>query len=177
MNRFPLALAALALAGCTSSHKAAVAASITKSSTPAASNSAAPPTPTPSTSVDYGAQYESLVAPGNAALAAVGAALLGVPESATGPDVAKITTPGADAVDKMDETLLRAQWPAAATADIKALVTAAAVMSSELRSVDAQTDFSIPAWYTQFTQDLGKMNAAVSIVRADLGLPPKSASS
>lgn len=166
-------LAAVALlAGCS---KAGTSTSTKPSISAAAVNQSAAPAVTPT--ADYGRNYLQAVAPVNAAIDKMTTALGALPASATGADVAKDTDPAADAIDAANERLLRTTWPAADVGDVKALVGATATVAADLRSVDGQNALSIADWGTRLAADSGKMAAAVSIVRADLGLPPASPAS
>jgi hypothetical protein len=52
------------------------------------------------------------------------------------------------------------------------MVTADKVVESFLSSADSQTIFSVAQWSSTLSQHLGTLRAAVSVVRADLGLAP-----
>ena len=121
---------------------------------------------------DYAQQYLRIITPANVALAVAKPKLDALPPSATGADVAKILAPYLAASQAMDEALLRAPWPANVLPDIRALVTADKVLEAQLQSADAQTALSLAGWENTLAQDMGALNAAVSVVRADQGLPP-----
>jgi len=55
---------------------------------------------------------------------------------------------------------------------VQGLVTADRTFESDLTNVSGQNVFSVAAWGDQISSDEGRLSAAVSIVRADLGLPP-----
>ena len=121
---------------------------------------------------DYAQQYLQIVTPANAALAVAKPKLNTLPASATGADVARILAPYLAASQAMDEALLRAPWPANVLPDVRALVTADKVLEAQLETAGAQTALSLAGWENTLAQDMGALNAAVAVVRADLGLPP-----
>jgi len=64
-------------------------------------------------------------------------------------------------------------YPPVAT-DIKALVTAYAPAIGDLKSLGSLSAFDASSWVQQFESDASKTDAAIAIVRSDLGLPQKS---
>jgi hypothetical protein len=85
-------------------------------------------------------------------------------------DVAGLAAPAIAALNSFDEALLREPWPPNVKTDVDALVTADRTLESDLGAVGSPAS----AWVNQFGSDEGKLSAAFSIVRADLGLPPTS---
>ena len=124
-----------------------------------------------SPTIDYGQQYLDAVKPLNTTMAEMATKLEALPESATGPDAAKVMAPYVRVLRDTSERLLRMPWPDNVQADIKTLVTAEVGLAATLDSLATQNAFSIAQWTTQFGVDGGKIAAAVAIVRADLGLP------
>jgi hypothetical protein len=127
---------------------------------------------TAAANVDYGKQYLAIVAPANAQLATFTRKVAALPVSATGADVQKLALPLIDAIRAANKKLLRASWPAGAMSDIHALVAGDNVVIGDLQSVVGKAAASLPAWEKQLGADGEKINGLVSIVRADLGLPP-----
>jgi hypothetical protein len=84
--------------------------------------------------------------------------------------VARLATPAIAALKSFDQGLLGEQWPPNVKTDANALVTADRTLESDLSAVSSPTS----AWVNQFGSDEGKLSAAFSMVRADLGLPPTS---
>jgi hypothetical protein len=89
-------------------------------------------------------------------------------------DVAKITQPGADALDTAVRELDHVSWPVnvLASGDLKMYLVAADAAAAHLRAAKTQDATSLPAWATPLKQDSLKARAASTIARADLGLPP-----
>lgn len=158
-----IAITILLLSGCATSGSTTAAPAAVSS---AKQSVAASPT------IDYGQQYLDAVKPLNTAMAEMATKLEALPESATGPEAAKVMAPYVQVLKDTSEKLLRMPWPDNVRADIKTLVTAAMGAAATLDSVATQNAFSIAQWTTQFGVDGGKIAAAVAIVRADLGLPP-----
>lgn len=169
--------AAFAVTGCSAHSESptsapATAAAPTTTTKAAMSPSASFSHATTLSKTEAAATYLRIVAPVNAAQDRMATQLASLPDSATGADVAKITDPVADAIDRADEQLLRVNWPTDIVPDVKALVSAAAIVANDLRAVDGQNILSISQWETQIATDAGKLNGAVAILRSDLGLPP-----
>lgn len=149
--------AALSCAACSSSSK------------PTSAPVASPTTvegPSTSAAVDYGAQYERLVAP-------VVAAEAGVTNTTEIATLKKQLAPVATSIRTFDRELLAHDWPESAKADVKALVVADGASVDDLESLDGQTVLSIGSWTNQLRSDFGRSTAASEVVRSDLGLPPK----
>lgn len=151
--------AGVVLVGCGSSGNTAA------SSPPPVTTSATQPSAVPA--VNYGKQYLALVAPVNTALDTLVAKvnkLVGqtVPTSTLVDDA----QPTYASLSAFDSAVLRAQWPANATDDIKSLVKADAPLEAALTD-DAPVG---QAWVSQFTATDTAAAAASNIVRADLGL-------
>jgi hypothetical protein len=119
-----------------------------------------------------GTQYLQIVAPANAAFEVARPKLNSMPAGATGADLNRLLAPYIAACAAQDEALLRVAWPAAFQTDVRTLVTADRVHEAYLGTAGTQNAFSIPAWMAGLSQDIGAVVAAVSVVRADLGLPP-----
>lgn len=135
---------------------------------PVASVSSGHDTTTTSTpAVNYGQQYLAIVGPANAA----GNAAV-IPDNPTGARLAQVFAPVIAAYQKADDALLRAQWPAGAQADIKAMVTADGAVIGDMNAAAGQNALSAASWETQLSSDGAKAKAAANVVRADLGLPP-----
>jgi hypothetical protein len=92
--------------------------------------------------------------------------------SASVADVAKLTTPLTAALDAADQKLLRAPRPAKTLPDLKLLVVAESAVIADLDNVSNQTVGTFGTCENQISVDFGKLSAQISIVRADLGLPP-----
>jgi hypothetical protein len=93
----------------------------------------------------------------------------------TGMQAAKDVAPAVVALEQFDNKLLRIQWPSSTAADVKQLVRAYGACIGDLTGltgVDMHDMLSVGNWGNQFARDTGNVEAAVSIVRADLGLPP-----
>lgn len=119
------------------------------------------------------AAYLAAVAPANSAIATFQAQAAALPADASGQDAARVAHPLVAAFQGTDEKLLRVDWPTdRIRADVQGLVTADRTFESDLTNVSGQNVFSVAAWGDQISSDEGRLSAAVSIVRADLGLPP-----
>lgn len=134
---------------------------------------AAPTTTTTTTSLaELATQYLAAVAPYNAATDLLHAKVAKLSPKATGAQYAILTEPLAHASEALSQALLRLPWPPTMKQDVDALVTADTIFESDLLGIRDQTLFSATAFFQQFINDSAKARAAVSIVRADLGLPP-----
>lgn len=158
--------AVLALAGCTnppaSVTRVAPADGITLTQAPAP------------TTKDAAAAYLAAVAPANRALETFLAADAKLPADASGDDFQKLATPVADAYVAMTQALARIQWPTPAIkADAMALIGASSVVANDLRGFGGQNLLSIGSMTSQLAADTGREQGAVTIIRADLGLPPQ----
>jgi hypothetical protein len=117
--------------------------------------------------------YLRLVKPANEALDAFQKKAAQWDKNNTTPaQAARDAAPLIAASQKLDNALLRVDWPPSTEADMKALVRAHGAVIGDLQGLGSLDLLSKGSWTNQFLQDYGKMQAAVSIVRADLGLPP-----
>jgi hypothetical protein len=115
-------------------------------------------------------QYVTLGGPLRAALDTFTSAVAALGDNPKAADVARLATPAVAALKSFDQGLLRQQWPANVKTDVNALVMADRTLESDLGAVSSPAS----AWVNQFGSDEGKVSAAFSMVRADLGLPPTS---
>lgn len=122
------------------------------------------------TQSEMAATYLRLVKPANQAVEKFQSANLD--DNASAADAQKVADPLIKVYRKTDEALLRAAWTPAVYADIKSLVTADRQLEAVLGTIGDQTSFSVTAWLQQVSQAGAAESSAVSIVRADLGLPP-----
>lgn len=122
--------------------------------------------------VDYGQQYLDAVKSLNAILATMATQMKAAPASATGPEVAKVTAPGARALRDTAQRLSGLSWPESVQPDIKTLATAQLAMATVLDTVATQNASSVAGWIKQLGVESENVAAAVSAVRMDLGLPP-----
>ncbi len=76
-------------------------------------------------------------------------------------------------LQKMNDKLLRVDWPANVAVDVKALVRADAPMISDVGDV-APLRFGEEWWQKKFGEDRDRASAEANIVRADLGLTAPS---
>jgi hypothetical protein len=74
-------------------------------------------------------------------------------------------------MDDAANALLRVDWPPTIAADVKTLVTADGALSERCAQSAVKMPSRLPTGYAVY-QDSGRVSGAVSIVRADLGLPP-----
>lgn len=122
---------------------------------------------------DAAAAYLAAVAPANRALATLLAADAKLPADASGDDFQKLATPVADAYVTMTQALARIQWPTPAIkADATALIGASSVVANDLRGFGGGQNL-LGTMTTQLAADSGREQGAVTILRADLGLPPQ----
>jgi hypothetical protein len=128
--------------------------------------------PTTTPLPQLGANYESIVRPANAALAAYKQAFAALPALKRPAQLAAIAAPLIAAMDAADSHLLRVIWPPQIEQDIRGLVTADKAYEELLANVGYQTPSSVDTWNAQQTMDEGQQAAAASLVHADLGLPP-----
>jgi hypothetical protein len=145
---------------------------------------AAPPPTVPATTVEpttttvsiaaLAQQYLAIVAPANTALDTFDRKLAALGSSPTGAQIATVATPLITAINVADQQLLRVAWPPNIKTDINSLVTAESALAADLGTAASQNALTASTWESALTADAGKLNAAVSIVRADLGLPPPS---
>lgn len=119
----------------------------------------------------YIALYTNAVAPADAAIATFNAQAKALTNSANVADLAKVATPLAETLARVDRTLLGITWPAKLTKDIRAVVAADSAIIADLRNVSKQTARSIPTLKKQFSGDLSKLALKVSIVVNELTPP------
>jgi hypothetical protein len=117
-------------------------------------------------------EYLRIVSPANDALDTFKRKAASYTYETTAEQIAADAEPLATAMDDAANALLRVDRPPTIAADVKTLVTAEGALSGTLRAVSGQNAFSAADWLRQLYQDSGRVSAAVSIVRADLGLPP-----
>ena len=129
-------LGVLALAACSSSaHRGAPPA-------PPATPTSLPSPTTPSER--YMALYTNAVAPADQAIATFNTQANALTNAAQVTDLAKIATPLADTLDRVDRALLGVDWPAKLSKDIRAVVAADSAIIADLRNVSKQTALSMP---------------------------------
>lgn len=162
------ALAALAAAcGGGAQHPAAFTAS-TLAATPSTSAPATAPSPS------IKARFLADVAVSNAALATFSKALSALPSPPLASQLAAIASPYADALQTLDNQLLRLGATGQTATDMRAMAQADGKVIGDLNSAGAQTVFSSADYVQAFLADEGASASADSAVRADLGLPPAS---
>ncbi len=149
---------ALALAACGSGQPSTSSAAGGPGPSPAAASTAPA---SPLVTVNYKAQYLRIVTPANDAIDTL--------KSSTGVSQLQARANAvAQAFQTADDQLLRAQWPASVTPDIRAMVLADGPVIVDLR--DLINTYESGTLQTA----LGSSTAAAQVVRADLGLPPAS---
>ena len=114
------------------------------------------------------ALYTNAVAPADAAIATFNSQAQALTNAASTADLAKIATPLAGTLERVDRTLLSIAWPAKRTNDIRAVVTADSAIIADLRNVSGQTPSSIATLKKRFTGDLDKLALKVSVVVNEL---------
>jgi parvulin-like peptidyl-prolyl isomerase len=137
-----------------------------------ATTSARTAVPSSTTASDrYISLYTNAVAPADVAITTFNAQAKALTNSANVADLAKIATPLADTLERVDRTLLQIAWPAKLTNDIRAVVAADSAIIADLRNVSKQTARSISTLKKQFSGDLSKLALKVSIVVPELARP------
>jgi hypothetical protein len=116
----------------------------------------------------YMALYTNAVAPADAAITTFNAQTKALTNSANVADLATIARPLADALDRVDRTLLGIAWPAKLTNDVRAVVAANSVIIADLRNVSNQTARTISTLKKQFSSDLTNLALKVSVVVNEL---------
>ena len=91
------------------------------------------------------ALYTNAVAPADQAIATFNTQANALTNAAQVTDLAKIATPLADTLDRVDRALLGVDWPAKLSKDIRAVVAADSAIIADLRNVSKQTALSIPS--------------------------------
>lgn len=166
MIRRLLVVALVLLAGCSTA---------TRTATPVTPSATLTTVSATTTTVDYPAlqrQYLAAVAPAQSALAAFQAADAKLPDTATGPQLAAVAAPLADALDRSSAALLAIQAPPAVTTDIRALATGYAVVEGDLRGFVGMNALNSGTLLSAFAGDVVRERPLANIVRADLHLPP-----
>jgi hypothetical protein len=117
--------------------------------------------------------YLAAVATPNEVLRAFLAKANGWTDSTPSTQTAADAKPLIDAITTLRTKLqaLAAAFPAAAT-DLKAVVTAQALLQGDLASLAAVNALNASSFAQTVTRDAGALRAATAIVRSDLGLPP-----
>jgi len=117
-------------------------------------------------------EYLRIIGPMNAEFARFQAKAKGWDDNTTGPEAAEDAAPVIAAIRKGNNELLRVSWSTSTMSDVKEMVRADGALIGDLAGLAGVDLFSVGNWSSQFTQDAGRLQAAVNIVRADLGLPP-----
>jgi hypothetical protein len=124
------------------------------------------PASTAPTKAEFGQRYLELVAPLNAAIDTLRNRTKGYNDSTPASRIRADAALATAALEHFDNAILRADWPSAVKADVRALVRTDAALQSDLEQI-ADTDD-----WTQLTRDAEASSSAANVVRADLGLPP-----
>jgi hypothetical protein len=177
-------LLAFGLAACGGSTKTVTArqpstGQTTAGAAPTRSSSTPASQPTGSSSRTTKAQaaktYLADVAPANAAIDKMESQFKAATSSTTAGQLAAEAQPVETDLAHVDGELssLATAYPAAAS-DLKALISADAVVIEDLAGIRSLTNDDAKGAFDQLNQDLGKLSGAVAVVRGDLGLPQKS---
>ena len=173
-----IALAAIVLTGCGGSSSSTTTKTTTATTSPATNATSEPASTAPAmTQQGAGQAYLAAVEPANAALHAFQKKASSWTDSTTGEQAAADAKPLIDALTALRPKLLEIaqKYPPAAN-DLKALVTAFSALQGDLENLTTVNTFNASSWVQGFTKDAAALNAAVAIVRSDLGLPPVSTS-
>ena len=138
-------------------------------SAPAAS---AAPSPEALSQKQQADAYLKAVNPANTALTTFKSK---INDNSTAAQVAAAAKPLIAAITQANQDLARVQWTGQAVTDIRTLITADGQLAGDLRSVEQQNAFSLLAFLNQISRDGAALGSAVTIIRADLGLPPSAA--
>jgi len=147
------------------------ASSKTASSGPTAAEPVASASPAALSQKQQADAYLAAVAPANSALSAYKTKIT---DNSTQAEVAAASAPVADAIEQVDNALARIAFTGQTAIDVRAVIATAGVLVGDFRSVGSQNAFSVSQFDATLSRDVGAANAAVAIVRADLGLPPKN---
>jgi hypothetical protein len=101
------------------------------------------------------------VAPFNAVLATFTKKTRAYSDSTSSTQITRDAAPVASALVRFDNAVLRADWPPAAKADVRAMVRTDAAFRSDLDQIGYTQD------WTQLTRDAAAASAAANVVRAD----------
>ncbi len=115
--------------------------------------------------------YLAAVAPANSALDAYNTKIT---DNSTQAEIAAASAPVADAIEQVYNALARIAFTGQTAIDVRAVIATAGVLAGDFRSVGSQYAFSVSQFDATLGRDVGALNAAVAIMRADLGLPPKN---
>ena len=147
------------------------ASSKTASTAPTAAEPVASASPAALSQKQQADAYLAAVAPANSALSAYKTKIT---DNSTQAEVAAASAPVADAIEQVDNALARIAFTGQTAIDVRAVIATAGVLVGDFRSVGSQNAFSVSKFDATLSRDVGAANAAVAIVRADLGLPPKN---
>lgn len=128
----------------------------------------------PTTTVNYGQKYLAIVAPANTTGDTFNAKISALSANGANPAtsaVAAAVAPFVTALTNADSKLVSVQWPGQAETDIRALITDDGAMIGDLNALGSANMITGSSVETQLSEDLGKQQAAVSLVRSDLHLP------
>lgn len=137
----------------------------------APSASAPPATAAVLTLEQQASAYLAAVAPANKAVGIFNAR---VTPSSSQEDAAREGELLANALEANAARLSRIAFTGQSVVDIRALLTAFGAIVGDLRAIRNQSDFSLGSFSTVFSRDEGAAAAAVTLIRADLGLPPRT---
>lgn len=116
-----------------------------------------------------GQAYLAAVKPLNDAVDAFNRALS---TDTTQAHIAEAAKPLIAAYRRQDEVLARIAFTGPAATDVRSLIAADNQVASDLAAVDQQTAFSVQTFMNDLRRDLAAGSSAVTLIRADLGLPP-----
>lgn len=136
--------------------------------TPAAAPAATAPT------VNYGKQYEAIVAPTNTAIDTWSTKIQALPDNATDATIQAIDTPVGKAIGTMNGQLLHITWPGQAETDVRTLTSADGAVLGDLTILGGANALNATADIGQLVKDMQVVSVDANAVRADLGLPASS---
>lgn len=127
--------------------------------------------PAPSPSVDLAAAYLAAVAPANRTVDVFNAKIDGLNTAA---EASAAAAPVIASFSAVEQKLARLPWTGQAATDARAVIGASAALRASLQSAAEADVFSASTLRAAFNRDAAQFGAAVTVLRADLGLPPAS---
>lgn len=158
------ALGVMLLAGCGGTSGTAAA-------PPSSTAPSATTVPSASPSVDLAAAYLAAVAPANRTVDVFNAKIDGLNTAA---EASAAVAPVVASFSAVEQKLARLPWTGQAATDARAVIGASAALRASLQSAAEADVFSASTLRAAFNRDAAQFGAAVTVLRADLGLPPAS---
>ncbi len=131
----------------------------------------ASPTASALTQTQQAVAYKTAVAPANEAARKFQSQ---APATSTQAQAAAAAKPLIAGLQDVDNALSRIPFTGQTATDVRSLIAADGSLIGDLSAIGSQSDFSTAGFETTLSRDAAAQTSAVTVVRADLGLPAKA---